>query len=234
MHFERVSRGSSRKITPCARQRKASITRSRSREASSITARVFAFNFLDGVDGLAAGVTGAIALAYAAMPGVEMSGFGYAVAWSLLGACVGLLFFNYPPAPIFMGDSGNTVLGFSVAFLGLDFLRARGGGAAASSWLFPFLITALPLLDALAVVTRRVMKGRSPFQGDRGHFYDFLLAGGWTARRVAIVCYFLTAFLGLLGWFAVDGGIKRAVILGVGICAVFVLSALWLAHGGER
>jgi len=57
---------------------------------------------------------------------------------------------------------------------------------------------------------------------------DFLLAGGWTARRVAIGCYFLTAFLGLLGWFAMNGGIKRTVILGVGIFGVFVLSALWL------
>jgi hypothetical protein len=56
------------------------------------------------------------------------------------------------------------------------------------------------------------------------------------ARRVAIVCYFLTAFLGLLGWFAVDGGIKRTVILAVGIFAVFVLSALWLGarRGGMK
>jgi hypothetical protein len=58
--------------------------------------------------------------------------------------------------------------------------------------------------------------------------HDFLLAGGWTARRVAIVCCFLTAFLVLLGWFAMDGGNKRSVMLGVGIFAVFVLSALWL------
>ncbi len=58
--------------------------------------------------------------------------------------------------------------------------------------------------------------------------YDYLLAGGWTARRVAIGCYFFPAFLGLLGWFAVDGGIKRTVILGVGVFAVFILSALWL------
>jgi UDP-GlcNAc:undecaprenyl-phosphate GlcNAc-1-phosphate transferase len=183
---------------------------------------------LDGVDGLAAGITVVIALPYAPMPGLGLSPFGYAVAWSLRGACVGFLFFNFPPARIFMGDSGSTVLGFIVAFLGLDFVRARGGGAAASSWLFPFLIAALPLLDALAVVTRRLIRGQSPFQGDRGHFYYFLLAGGWTARRVAIVCYFLTAFLGLLRWFAMDGGIERTVILGVGIFAVFVLIALWL------
>jgi UDP-GlcNAc:undecaprenyl-phosphate GlcNAc-1-phosphate transferase len=127
-----------------------------------------------------------------------------------------------------MGDSGSTVLGFSVAFLGLDFIGARGAGGAASSWLFPFLIAALPLLDALVVVARRVMKGRSPFRGDRGHFYDFLLAAGWSARRVAICCYFLTGFLGLLGWLAVQGGIKRSLILGVGIFGALVVTALYL------
>jgi UDP-GlcNAc:undecaprenyl-phosphate/decaprenyl-phosphate GlcNAc-1-phosphate transferase len=189
---------------------------------------VNAFNFLDGADGLAAGITAAIALGYAAMPGLALSGLGYALAWSLLGACVGFLFFNFPPARIFMGDSGSTVLGFSVAFLGLDFVGARGGGVAASSWLFPFLIAAVPLLDALVVATRRVMQGKSPFQGDREHFYDFLLAAGWTARRVAICCYFLTCFLGLLGWFAVEGAVRPAVILGLGIFAFFVLGALCL------
>jgi UDP-GlcNAc:undecaprenyl-phosphate/decaprenyl-phosphate GlcNAc-1-phosphate transferase len=192
---------------------------------------VNAFNFLDGADGLAAGITAAIALGYTAMPGLSLSGFGYALAWSLLGACVGFLFFNFPPARIFMGDSGSTVLGFSVAFLGLDFVGSRGGSLAPSAWLFPFLIAALPLLDALVVVTRRVIRGTSPFRGDRGHFYDFLLAGGWTARKVAICCYFLTGCLGLLGWFALEGGVKRTLIWGLGIFAVFVLGALC---GGAR
>jgi UDP-GlcNAc:undecaprenyl-phosphate/decaprenyl-phosphate GlcNAc-1-phosphate transferase len=189
---------------------------------------VNAFNFLDGVDGLAAGITGVIALGYAAMPGVGLSAFGYGVAWSLLGACVGFLCFNFPPARIFMGDSGSTVLGFCVAFLGLDFIGARGAGAASSSLVFSLSIAALPLLDALIVVTRRVLHGKSPFRGDRGHFYDYLLAGGWTAREVAVGCYLLTAFLGLVGWFATEGGIQRSLILGAGISAVTLLSALWL------
>lgn len=90
---------------------------------------VNAFNFLDGMDGLAAGITMVIALGYALFPGVALGALGYAVAWSLQGACAGLLFFNFPPAKIFMGDSGSTVLGFSVAFLGLDFIGARGAGA---------------------------------------------------------------------------------------------------------
>jgi UDP-GlcNAc:undecaprenyl-phosphate/decaprenyl-phosphate GlcNAc-1-phosphate transferase len=180
---------------------------------------------LDGADGVAAGITAVIALAYAALPGVGLSAFGNAVAWSLLGACVGFLFFNFPPAKIFMGDSGSTVLGFCVAFLGLDFMGARGGGDAARSVLFPFLIAGLPILDALVVVVRRVMKGRSPFRGDRGHFYDYLLGAGWTARRVAISSYLLTGVLGVLGWFAMQGGSRRSLILGAGIFVGLVVSA---------
>ena len=195
---------------------------------------VNAFNFLDGADGLAAGITAAIALGYAAMPGIGLSALGYAVAWSLLGACVGFLIFNFPPARIFMGDSGSTALGFSVAFLGLDFIGARGADGAPRSWLFPFLIAALPLLDALVVVTRRVMKGSSPFQGDRGHFYDFLLVAEWSARRVAICCYFLTGFLGLLGWLAVQGGIKRSLILGVGFLVRWWSPRCIWERGGKR
>jgi UDP-GlcNAc:undecaprenyl-phosphate GlcNAc-1-phosphate transferase len=157
-----------------------------------------------------------------------MSAYGQAVAWSLLGACVGFLFFNFPPAKMFMGDSGSTVLGFSVAFLGLDLINGHSEGGVARALLFSFLIAALPLLDALLVVARRVASGRSPFRGDRGHFYDFLLAGGWTARRVAISCYFLTACLGLLGWFGMSGGMRRSLILGLGIFGGLLISAWWL------
>src|ERR1700689_3379804 len=91
---------------------------------------VNAFNFLDGADGLAAGITAVVALRDGAMPGVGVRVLGFAVAWSLGGACVGFLVFNFPPAKIFMGDSGSTVLGFSAAFLGLDLMGARGGGVA--------------------------------------------------------------------------------------------------------
>jgi UDP-GlcNAc:undecaprenyl-phosphate/decaprenyl-phosphate GlcNAc-1-phosphate transferase len=189
---------------------------------------VNAFNFLDGMDGLAAGITAVIALGYALVPGAALSALGYAVAWSLLGACAGFLFFNFPPAKIYMGDSGSMVLGFSVAFLGLDLVSGHSDGRVVNALLFSLLIAALPLLDAVLVVTRRVARGRSPFRGDRGHFYDFLLAGGWTARRVAISCYFLTGLLGVVGWFGMLGGMRRSLILGVGIFAALAVGSLRL------
>ncbi len=78
------------------------------------------------------------------------------------------------------------------------------------------------------MVMRRVMKGQSPWHGDRAHFYDYLLGAGWTARRVAIGCYLLTASLGLPGWFVVHGAMQRSLILGVGVFGVLVVGALRL------
>ena len=226
MHFESVSSGSSRKITPCAPQRNASITNSRSRDASNITARVFAFNFLDGTDGLAAGVTATIASAYLLFPGAALGALGYALAWSLLGASAAFLLFNFPPAKIFMGDSGSSTLGFCVAFLGLDFVAAKSVNAAATALIFPLLVAALPLADALLAILRRLKSGRSPFQGDRRHFYDLLLAAGWTTRRVAITGYLLTALLAGLAWLATQGNAKRITVVGIAAGAALLSAAV--------
>src|SRR5271170_1877098 len=128
-----------------------------------------------------------------------------------------------------MGDSGSTVLGFGVAFLGLDFISAHSDGGSGRALLFTLLIAGLPLLDALVVVLRRVMKGKSPFRGDRGHFYDYLLAAGWQVRTIAITSYLLTALLALIGWFVTQGGWKHSVMLATGIFAALLLIMFWLA-----
>ncbi len=128
-----------------------------------------------------------------------------------------------------MGDSGSTVLGFSVAFLGLDFIAAHSDGGAGRALLFTLLIAGLPLLDALVVVLRRVTRGKSPFRGDRAHFYDYLLAAGWQARTIAITSYLLTALLALTGWFVTRDGWKSSVMLAAGIFAALLLMVFWLA-----
>jgi UDP-GlcNAc:undecaprenyl-phosphate/decaprenyl-phosphate GlcNAc-1-phosphate transferase len=158
---------------------------------------VNAMNFIDGADGIAAGVTAVIAMGYIALPGGSLSQFGPLLAWSLLGACAGFLIANFPPASIFMGDSGSTLLGFCVAILGLDFWRTNG--VAGSAQLFPLIAAGLPLLDALFAVLRRLRRHTSPLMGDRQHFYDLLGSRGLTARKVAFTCYAITLALVLIG-----------------------------------
>jgi len=192
-----------------------------------VVAFINAFNFLDGADGVAAGVAAVIAAAYLSLPTGWQSPPGMFTAVAVLGASAAFLLPNFPPASLFMGDSGSTVLGFCVVFLALDFYGARG--ASGANLYFPVQVAALPFLDALLAVVRRLRNAQSPFRGDRRHFYDLLLARGWPPRRVAISCYAIAmafavaARLGLQmrpvagGWiFAISAGIFLLAALRLG------------------
>lgn len=159
---------------------------------------VNAFNFFDGADGLTAGVVGVASLGYALLYSFRAPSVGAAVSWSLLGACLAFLFFNFPPAKIFMGDAGSTVLGFLLAFLGLDFYKVHH--AIGTHLLLPLVFAGLPILDLLLAVFRRLRKRVSPFMGDRQHLYDLLHAQGWSPRPIAFSSYLATAGLVLVGW----------------------------------
>jgi UDP-GlcNAc:undecaprenyl-phosphate/decaprenyl-phosphate GlcNAc-1-phosphate transferase len=163
---------------------------------------VNAFNFLDGADGLAGGVAGFIALGYAALYSSPALAIGGLVAWILLGACLAFLAFNFPPARIFMGDSGSTTLGFVVAFLALDFYRVHHH--IGTRWLLPLVFAAVPLLDFFLAVLRRIRRRVSPLSGDRQHFYDLLLERGWSSIQVAFGAYAVTGALLIVGWICMD------------------------------
>jgi UDP-GlcNAc:undecaprenyl-phosphate GlcNAc-1-phosphate transferase len=157
-----------------------------------------AFNFFDGADGLAAGVVAVASLGYVLLYSTRAPSVGMAVSWTLLGTCLGFLLFNFPPARIFMGDSGSTDLGFLLAFLGLDFYRVHH--AIGTHLLLPLIFAGLPLLDLCLAVFRRVRKRVSPFSGDRQHLYDLLQEQGWSPRPIAFSSYLATAGLVALGW----------------------------------
>ncbi|HEY0703643.1 MAG TPA: MraY family glycosyltransferase [Candidatus Acidoferrales bacterium] len=184
---------------------------------------VNAFNFLDGSDGLAAGITAIIGAAFATAYGSSFTS-GRIVAYGLVGASLGFLWSNFPPAKIFMGDSGSTVLGLCVAFVSVDFAGRSATQPDFGRWLFPVLVVALPLVDGMVVVLRRLMRGASVLQGDRFHFYDQMLNWGWSPRSVAGVSYAITSLLAATGLWMID-----ASLLAVGIFGV--LTAVGLAVG---
>ena len=159
---------------------------------------VNAFNFFDGADGLAAGTAAIVSLGYALLYSFRAASVGAALSWSLLGAAVAFLLYNFPPAKLFMGDSGSTVLGFLLAFIGLDFYKVHH--AIGTHLLLPLIFAGLPLLDLFLAVFRRMRKGNSPFMGDRQHLYDLLRQQGWSDRPIAFGSYFATALLVILGW----------------------------------
>lgn len=162
-----------------------------------VSAFVNALNWLDGTDGLAAGVVAVVMVGFIGV-GQEAGSVAGILSASVLGSVLGFLLFNFPPARIFMGESGSNTLGFLLAFLSLDYYRSTG--APDLQLLVPLAFAALPLGDAAVAILRRLRARRSPFHGDRQHFYDVLLQRGWTPRRVALSCYGVTATLVLAGW----------------------------------
>lgn len=142
-------------------------------------------NYQDGMDGLAGGLA-AISFAGFFLAGL-MAGnvFIASVSLVLLGAVLGFLVFNFPPATIFMGDSGAYFLGFFLAFLGLSFSI----GNSIQSVLASVFIAGVPLFEGGFTNARRVMRGKSIFFGDRSHVYDLLLQRGYSAKKVLALFY---------------------------------------------
>jgi UDP-GlcNAc:undecaprenyl-phosphate/decaprenyl-phosphate GlcNAc-1-phosphate transferase len=158
-----------------------------------------ALNMLDGADGLATGVSSIVVIGFIFLTSQYLDPWGRAVEFSLLGSCIGFLLFNFPPAKLFMGDSGSNVLGFVLSVLALNFYRRTSGNYV--SLLVPILFAGIPLVDAAFAVVRRLSRRLSPFAGDREHSFDLLLRFGWSARQVAFALYALTAILVTAGLF---------------------------------
>jgi UDP-GlcNAc:undecaprenyl-phosphate GlcNAc-1-phosphate transferase len=157
-----------------------------------------AFNFLDNMDGLAAGIAviaGSILFTAAAMSG-QVFVCGLAIVF--IGTLLGFLVFNFPPAKIFMGDAGSLVVGFFVALLTLRttyYYEAQSG-----QWypvLMPLIVMAVPLYDFISVTLLRISQGKSPFIGDTQHFSHRLRKRGLTDTQTVLTLYLATLCTGL-------------------------------------
>jgi UDP-GlcNAc:undecaprenyl-phosphate GlcNAc-1-phosphate transferase len=174
----------------------------------SVVVAMNAVNFVDGLDGLAAGMiaiggTAFMAYSYLLTRSTEESYASLAtlVLALLVGMCVGFLPHNFFPARIFMGDSGALLLGFVIAAAGIVItgqidpgtVTTRQGFPAFLPMLLPLAVLVLPLLDMTMAVVRRVGAGHSPFHPDARHLHHRLLALGHTHRRAVAIMYLWTA-----------------------------------------
>jgi UDP-GlcNAc:undecaprenyl-phosphate GlcNAc-1-phosphate transferase len=180
-----------------------------------------AFNFLDNMDGLSAGIAAIAGSCFLIATLVNGQWFIAAVLALLVGACLGFLVFNFPPAKIFMGDGGSLILGFTLAFLTI---RTTFYTTDAGNWyavFMPLVVLAIPLYDFASVVLLRLSQGRSPFVGDLQHFSHRLADRGLSRRSVVVVIHGLTAITGISGialgslrpWQAALVGLQTALTL---------------------
>jgi len=164
-----------------------------------ITTVTNAFNFLDNMDGLSAGIAAVSSTAFLIATLYISQWFVAAELALVLGACVGFLCFNFPPASIFMGDSGSLTLGFLLGTITMRATYLPPGAQFANGWwsvFAPVIVLALPLYDLIVVSFLRILHGKSPLVGDTNHFSHRLVARGMS-RRTAVLClYLITAATG--------------------------------------
>jgi UDP-GlcNAc:undecaprenyl-phosphate GlcNAc-1-phosphate transferase len=165
-------------------------------------------NFLDGVDGLAAGVV-AIVAATLLLAAINRNETGIVIlAGALIGACLGFLLFNWHPARIFMGDSGSNFLGFTLAALSV---LSVAKGTVVLALFVPVLALAIPIVDTAWAIVRRRLRGKSIATPDTEHLHHRLLDFGLSPRETVLVFYFGTAIFAAVG-LAIYG--HKKVLLG--------------------
>ena len=178
-------------------------------------------NFLDGLDGLAAGV-GAIAAALFAVHSASLGQNEIALySLALCGACVGFLFFNFNPARVFLGSAGAMTLGYALATLSI---------LAPARVMTALLIMAIPIADTGFLIYDRWRRGRSPLQGDRAHLHFRLMDLGLSQRQIVLGYWAFCAIFGTLVLFLPR--IYKLVTLGV--LGVIVLGVLLVLSRRER
>ena len=197
---------------------------------------VNAFNFLDNMDGLSAGVAaiaGSILFTAAAMSGQVFVG-GLAIVF--VGALLGFLVFNFPPAKIFMGDAGSMVVGFFVAMLTLRTTYYHE--ALSGRWypvLMPLVVMAVPLYDFLSVTILRISQGRSPFVGDTQHFSHRLRKRGLSDTQTVLTLYLATLCTGLGAIFLYQVNLAGAILIFVQTVMVLsIIAVLETTASNER
>ena len=161
-----------------------------------ITAITNAFNFLDNMDGLSAGVAAVCTTAFLVTALSIGQWFVAAALALLLGALLGFLCFNFPPATIFMGDSGSLVIGLLLGVLTVRTTFLRPGEDFGAGWyavFAPLIVLAIPLYDLVVVSVIRLSRGQSPFVGDTNHFSHRLVARGMSKRTAVLCIYLVTA-----------------------------------------
>ncbi|OGA25689.1 MAG: UDP-phosphate alpha-N-acetylglucosaminyl 1-phosphate transferase [Betaproteobacteria bacterium RIFCSPLOWO2_02_FULL_67_26] len=166
-----------------------------------------AYNFMDGLDGLAGGVAVIVSAFFCAITFSQGSNFVYITCYALLAGALGFLVYNFPPARIFMGDVGSAFLGFAFAVLAI--IAARYDRSHTSFLVMPLLLFNF-VYDAFFTFIRRLLRGERVLEGHRTHLYQLLNRTGWSHRAVSLFHY--------------------------GVCVLQGIAAIWMVNiiGGQR
>ena len=199
-------------------------------------------NFSDGMDGLAAGITGLGATTFAILAASLGRADPAIMAAALAGACVAFLVFNFHPAKVFMGDAGSMLLGFVIA--GVSVSGRDEDARPAVAVVAPLFVLAIPILDTSFVIMKRLKHGLPVYTADRSHFHHRFFTIGWGQRKTVLALYAWCALMGAValllrfvpyrepdGGIAIAGtialaGVRPLVALAASVYLIYVLEIL--------
>lgn len=179
-------------------------------------------NLIDGLDGLADGVSAISATTMLVIALLYSETQVAIVMAALVGACVGFMPYNLNPAKMFMGDTGATFLGYILATMSIQGLFKY---YAVISFVVPFLILGLPIFDTAFAFIRRIAHGQSPMHADRGHIHHRLIDMGLNQKQAVATLYVISAILGLSAVVLTTGGEQKAMLFFVTLCIVAAVAA---------
>jgi UDP-GlcNAc:undecaprenyl-phosphate GlcNAc-1-phosphate transferase len=179
-------------------------------------------NLIDGLDGLANGVSAISATTMLVIALVGGQSQVAIVLGALVGACVGFMPYNINPAKMFMGDTGATFLGYILATMSIQGLFKY---YAVISFVVPFLILGLPIFDTAFAFIRRIAHGQSPMHADRSHIHHRLIDMGLSQKQAVATLYVISAILGLSAVVLTTSGEQKAMLFFAALCIVAVVAA---------
>ena len=151
-------------------------------------------NLIDGLDGLSGGISSIYFLTVGIISIIQGSfGLEYVLSFIMLGAVLGFISYNFHPATIFAGDSGSMFMGFIISIIALLGFK----NVTLTSFIIPLLILAIPILDTLFAILRRLLKGESIAKADKLHIHHQFLNRNFSQRQTVIIIYIIDALFAL-------------------------------------
>lgn len=191
-------------------------------------------NFLDNMDGLAAGVAAIAAAIFAIASSMAGQLFVPSCCWLLVGALVGFLPFNFHPATIYLGDAGSTVVGMLLAvFTILTTFTSPAQGDQPIGVIAPLIVMAVPLYDTASVFLLRMRAGVPIWTGDRRHFSHRLVRRGMSVRKAVLVIWLATLVTAMPALLLPRADWHSAIVILSQAALVVLLVALLESSGGH-
>lgn len=179
-------------------------------------------NLIDGLDGLAAGVSTIAAVTIFLMALDQNFWLVAVLTAALAGSALGFLHFNFNPAKIFMGDTGSMFLGYMLAAVSVV---GTVKSAATIALIVPMVALGLPIMDTACAIIRRFNNGQPIFKPDRGHVHHRLLDMGLTQTQVVLVLYLVSIILGVSAIILTEVKFGHAAVIIVALLAAAFIAA---------